>query len=123
MLNRVTWTVGVTVIVGSAVEVGVEVGRTAVGGTVVLVGTEVKVTTVAVGDTGVGLDKTGVADTGSVGEGMGEAVGVITIGLPNSLQPRSGAAPVNPAIGAGGIGSPLAAINWVIPLSMAGDVP
>ena len=69
---------------------------------------------VAVGVTGVRLAR-GVTD------GIGEAVGVMNMGLPNSLHPKSGAAPVKPVIGVGGMGSPLFAINCVTPLSIAGE--
>jgi hypothetical protein len=91
---------GVTVGREGAVAVTVTVGRLAVGEIDVLVGRGVTVTTVAVGGMTVNVCViTGggtVGETASVGEGIGEAVGVITIGLPNSRQPRSGAAPINP---------------------------
>jgi hypothetical protein len=93
-------TVDVTVIVGrdGTVAVEVKVGRFAVGVTCVLVGSGVNVTIVAVGRMGVkvhvGVARGAVGDIASVGEGIGEAVGVITIGLPNSRQPRSGALPM-----------------------------
>ena len=50
-----------------------------------------------------------VAVTGSVPVGEGSGVGVIKMGLPNSLHPRSGAEPVKPVRGVGGTASPLAA--------------
>ncbi|HLF73128.1 MAG TPA: hypothetical protein VI524_02190, partial [Anaerolineales bacterium] len=46
---------------------------------------------------------------------------VMMTGLPNSLHPRSGAAPANPVMGLGGTGSPFAATYCVTPLSMAGE--
>ena len=85
-----------TVFVGGTVgETGVTVGVIGVrvaGGVAVLIG-------VMVGVIGVKVGK-GVKDAIRV------AVGVKNIGAPNSLQPRSGAAPVYPVIGWGGIGSP-----------------
>src|SRR5688500_20260417 len=62
-----------------------------------------------------------VGEIASVGEGIGDAVGVITIGLPNSRQPRSGAVPINPVSGLAGMSSPLAAMYCVTPLSIAGE--
>src|SRR4026209_1615721 len=62
-----------------------------------------------------------VGEMADVGEGIGDAVGVSTTGLPHSRQPRSGAAPRNPVIGLGGMSSPFAAINCVTPLSIAGE--
>src|SRR5688500_15234187 len=62
-----------------------------------------------------------VGEIASVGEGIGDAVGVITIGLPNSRQPKSGAAPIKPVSGLAGMSSPLAAVYCVTPLSTAGD--
>lgn len=112
MLRIVGCGVGVTATVGGAGEVEVAVGTGTVGegGAAVTVGREVKVGTVAVGETGVTVDVgEGGTGVGSVGEGRGEAVGVITMGLPNSLHPRSGAAPTNPVSGLGGMGSPLTA--------------
>ena len=92
--------VEVTVIVGreGTVAVDVKVGRFGVGVTCVLVGSGVNVTTVAVGGMGVKVSVSAaggaVGEMASVGEGIGDAVGVITIGLPNSRQPRSGALPI-----------------------------
>jgi len=57
----------------------------------------------AVGVIGVKL-ATGVID------GVMDAVGVMNSGLPNSRHPRSGAAPVNPVMGVGGINSPSFAV-------------
>lgn len=125
----ILWMVGcgveVTVGDAGAGEVDVDVGGIVVGegGGGVTDGTDVSVTTVAVGETGV-KDGTrvmvGVAD---VGDGIGEVVGVIMIGLPNSLHPRSGAAPINPVIGLGGMASPLVAISCATPRSIAGELP
>jgi hypothetical protein len=116
---------GVEVIVAVAGAGEVEVGGTIVGegGGDVTEGNGVAVTTVAVGETGVNVNVSVMVAVAKVGEGMGEAVGVITIGLPNSLHPRSGAEPMNPTMGFGGMGSPLAAINCATPRSIAGELP
>ena len=120
--------VGVMVMVGNegAVIVGVAVGRFGVGGTCVVVGSGVRVTTVAVGGAAVNVCVTvGIGTVGemaSVGEAMGVAVGVRTIGLPYSRQPKSGAAPIKPVRGTSGMSSPFTAVYCVIPLSIAGDV-
>lgn len=121
--------VGVMVMVGSAgtVIVGIAVGRFGVGGGCVVVGSGVRVTTVTVGGTvvnvcvtvGMGL----VGEMASVGEAIGDAVGVSTIGLPNSRHPKSGAAPIKPVRGTAGISSPFTAVYCVTPLSIAGDDP
>jgi len=92
--------VGVMAVVGDGKgKVAEGAGTVGEAGAEVFVGTGVKVTTVAVGETGVNVKVGAMVGAAEVGDGMGEAVGVITIGLPNSLQPRSGAAPVNPMIG------------------------
>ena len=70
---------------------------------------------------GVGVTVTGVKVGKGVREETGVTVGVMNIGAPNSLQPKSGAAPVNPVIGLGGMGSPLMATYCMMPLSIAGD--
>ena len=80
-------------------------------------------TTVAVGVTGVKVRVGNKVAVIEVGDGIGEAVGVMTIGLPNSLHPRSGAAPIKPVSGLGGTSSPLGAAYCETPLSIAGDVP
>ena len=112
-------------IVGAVVAVaGATVGEgIADGGITVVVGSGVSVMTVAVGVMGVNESVGAIVAVTEVGEGSGEAVGVITIGLPNSRHPRSGAAPIKPVRGLGGTSSPLAAAYWETPLSMAGDVP
>jgi len=69
----------------------------------------------------VGVKVTGVKVGKGVSELIGVGVGVMNIGAPNSLHPKSGAAPVKPVIGFGGIGSPLTATYCVTPLSIAGD--
>jgi len=96
--------VGEIVIVGGDGEVEVAVitvatGTVADGVGGVLVGGGVRVTTVAVGEIGVDVNVAEGVSVAEVGDGIGEAVGVITTGLPNSLQPRSGAAPMNPVMG------------------------
>ena len=92
--------VGVKVAVAAGVgELGVLVTVSVGAGepvTAVRVGAGVNVSTVALGR--------------GVAEEMGVGVGVIKIGAPNSLHPKSGDAPPNPAIGLGGICSPLFAI-------------
>ena len=95
-----TGVVAITVAVGAIVDasVGVTVGAPGV-----------KVAVGGVGDTGVNVN-TAVSVTGvKVGKGVKEAtgvsVGVMKIGAPYSRHPRSGAAPTNPVIGKGGIGS------------------
>ena len=106
---------GVRVMVGrEGAEVSVIVGRAGVGVTGVAVGNGVTVTTVGVGGIDVSVKVIvgrGVTEIAKVGEGMGEAVGVIMIGLPYSLHPRSGAAPMYPVMGLAGISSPLTAVN------------
>src|SRR5688500_3571938 len=119
---------GVDVIVtvdGDVVDVEVDVAGATVGegDGGVFVGGDVKVTTVAVGETGVIVGMEDGVSVAKVGDGMGVAVGVMTIGLPNSLQPKSGAAPMKPVLGTGGIGSPSADTYWATPLSMAGERP
>src|SRR5688572_13591182 len=98
---------GVKVEVGvpgvTGVDVDVEMGVRVVVGDAVGKGVKVKVEE----GTGVG----GVTPGGSVGEGGAVGVAVTNAGLPNSLHPRSGAAPRKPVIGRGGTGSPLAAKN------------
>jgi hypothetical protein len=101
----------VIVAVAGAGEVEVEGTIVGEAGGEVTEATGVDVTTVAVGETGVNVNVSVIVGVASVGEGIGEAVGVITIGLPNSLHPRSGAAPMNPDIGFGGMDSPLGAIS------------
>src|SRR5215211_1364232 len=119
--------VGVIVIVGSegTGAVNVTVGRLGVGVTTVTVGGGATVTTVAVGgivvNVGVTVGTGTVGETANVGDGMGEAVGVMTIGLPNSRHPRSGAAPMKPVMAPAGINSPLTAVYCVTPLSIAGE--
>src|SRR3989304_3457421 len=90
------------------VRVEVAVGKVGITTVDVMVGTGVRV---AAGDTvgkGVkvnveeGTGEAGVTPGGSVAEGGGAAVGVMNAGLPNSLHPRSGAAPRNPVIGLAG---------------------
>ena len=124
--------VGRGVAVGTIGDGGIRVavGRGTVGmGTVgeagagVRVGRGVAVTTITVGVIGVNVKVGEGVSVTVVGEGMGEAVGVITIGLPNSLQPRSGAAPINTVSGLDGIGSPLTSIYCATPRSMAGEFP
>ena len=106
---------------GGAVSVGA--GRVGEAGRGVKVGKGVRVTTVAVGVIGVKVRLGNSVGVTEVGSGIGEAVGVIMIGLPNSLHPRSGAAPINPVSGFGGISSPLGAAYCETPLSIVGDVP
>ena len=97
-------------------------------GTVGVTGVDVAVNGLGVADAAVDVTlggtvgETEVDVTGRVGDGMAEGVGVMNIGLPNSLHPRSGAAPANPVIGSGGTGSPLLATYCVTPLSIAGEV-
>ena len=114
--------VGVIVMVGNegAKGVSVTVGRLAVGVLAcVFVGKGVTVATVDVGATTVNvcvMVNVGIiGETASVADGIGEAVGVITMGLPNSRHPRSGAAPIYPVSSPGGISSPLAAVYWMTP--------
>src|SRR4029079_1950567 len=123
MLSIFNWGAGVIVIVAS--EGTVWVGAATVGdaGKGVRVGKGVKVTTVAVGVIGMKVKVGNTVGVTEVGSGIGEAVGVMMIGLPNSLHPRSGAAPVNPVRGLGGMSSPLGAAYCETPLSMAGEVP
>ena len=115
-------------------DVGVAVGggtvvAVKVAGTVVAVAdgagvTGVTVGGVVVGEIGVvvdaGLGVSAVVVPRGMEEEMGVGEGVIKIGEPSSLQPRSGA-PIKPVIGEGGTASPLFAINWAIPLSIAGE--
>src|SRR5688572_8695350 len=90
-----------TVLVGAAVTVtGVAVAGTVADGTIVDVRLGADVSVGKNVPVGAGVD-----------EVTGVAVGVEKIGAPNSLHPRSGAAPVNPVIGLGGTGSPLLATN------------
>src|SRR5574342_305383 len=110
-------------LISAMVNCGVAVavmGEVPVGaGVKVLVAKGAGVTGVAVAGSGVGEATVGVTGVSvPVGGGVGEEgvrlaggvqVGVMNAGVPNSLQPRSGAAPVNPVIGLGGTGSPFAA--------------
>lgn len=112
-----------TVGVGGAGEVAVGGAVVGEAGSGVTDGTGVNVTTVGVGEIGVKVKVSVMVGVAKVGDGMGEAVGVITIGLPNSLHPRSGAEPINPVMGLGGIGSPLAATYCATPRSIAGELP
>ena len=95
-------------VVAVMAEVGVEPGVVDVA--VGVPGVEVKVDA-GVGETGVDVSVAGVGDPGvavigvgvdvvrvGVGEETAVGVGVIKAGLPNSLQPRSGAVPVKPVI-------------------------
>ncbi len=116
-----------TVAVGGAPTVGGTTTTVLVGAAVTVTGVGVAAGTVS--DTtivevrlgaGVSVGKNVPVGAG-VDEFTGVTVGVENIGAPNSLHPRSGAAPVNPVIGLGGTGSPLPATNWMTPLSMAGD--
>lgn len=129
MSSMVSWGVAVMtgtveVIVGRSVDVAVsEAGGTSVD---VIVGTGVRVAdevgkgvNVKVAE---GTGEAGITPGGSVAEGGGAGVGVMNAGLPNSLHPRSGAAPRNPVIGLNGIGSPFVAVYCEIPLSMAGEL-
>ena len=117
--------VAVVAAVGGAV-VGDAITAVLVGGTVGEPGVTVGVTGVAeAGMVGV-MVRVNVGVTGViVGRGVSELIGVgdgvINMGAPNSLHPRSGAAPVYPVIGCGGISSPFVAKNCVMPLSMAGE--
>ena len=122
-LSTFNW--GVGGIVASEVSVAGAVGVGTVGeaGATVVVGTDVNVSTVSVGGIGVEVSVGASVGVMEVGDGIGDAVGVITMGLPNSLQPRSGAAPMNPVRGEGGTNSPFAAAYCVTPLSIAGEVP
>ncbi len=95
---------------GTGVSVAGVVGETTVG--------DAGSVKVALGEA---LGVTGVRLAIGVMDGVTDAVGVINSGLPNSRHPRSGAAPVNPVIGLGGISSPLFATYCVTPLSMAGE--
>ena len=106
---------------GVAVAEGGMVVAVPAAGVVVAVAEGAGVTGVTVGDVEVGVIEVGEAGTvvkvgngvkegRGVGEEMGVEVGVMNIGEPNSLHPRSGA-PVNPVSGAGGMGSPLFATN------------
>ena len=117
--------VAVVVTVGGAV-VGDAITAVLVGGTVGEPGVTVGVSGVAEAGMVAVIVSVGVTVTGvNVGRGVSELTGVgegvIKIGAPNSLHPRSGAAPVYPVIGCGGIGSPLTATYWMTPLSMAGE--
>ncbi len=120
MLRMAGCGVGVTVGNG-AVTVGM--GTVGEGGGAVRLGAGVIVTTVAVGMIGANVKVGEGVSVAMVGDGMGEAVGVITIGLPNSLQPRSGAAPINPVSGCAGTASPPTVMYCATPLSMAGEFP
>ncbi len=102
------------------VGIGIVVGE---GGAGVIVGRGVAVITVTAGVIGVNVVVGEDVSVAIVGEGMGEAVGVTTSGAPNSLQPRSGAAPTNPVSGLVGTGSPLTVIYCATPRSIAGEVP
>ena len=123
MLSIFNWGAGVIVIVASDGTVWVGAETVGEAGKGVRVGKGVKVTTVAVGVIGINVKVGNTVGVTEVGSGIGEAVGVMMIGLPNSLHPRSGAAPVNPVSGLGGMSSPLGAAYCETPLSMAGDVP
>lgn len=106
------------------VAVGDRVGD-AVAAMVVDVGVLVAITVVGEATMAVVVGN-GVSVTGvMVGIGVAEEIrvdtGVVNIGAPTSLQPRSGAAPANTAIGLGGTNSPLLAVYCVTPLSMAGE--
>ncbi len=103
--------------------VGVGMDIVGEGGAGVIVGRGVAVITVTAGVIGVNVAVGEDVSVATVGEGMGEAVGVNTIGAPNSLHPRSGAAPTKPVSGLGGTGSPLAVIYCATPRSIAGEVP
>jgi hypothetical protein len=92
---------GVNVLVEVGASVGVD-GTVGVNAGVAEAGT-------GVGDASVGVGETGVDVMVGVGEDSGVGVGVMNTGLPNSLHPRSGAAPVNPVSGLDGTGSPFAA--------------
>src|SRR5688572_27007368 len=114
----------VDVIVGGRVDVAVGVaGTISVGvmvGVVVSVGDAVgEGVNVRVAD---GIGEGGTTPGGSVTEGRGVGVGVTIAGLPNSLHPRSGAAPRKPVIGLNGTGSPFAAMDCETPLSIAGEL-
>lgn len=86
-----------------AVDEGAGVAGVTVGGVVVgEPGADVKV--------GAGVSDSTVVVTVGVSDEMGVGVGVMNIGDPNSLHPRSGA-PVNPTIGVGGTSSPFAAMS------------
>ena len=92
----------ITVLVGAAVTVtgvAVKAGRVA----------DATIVDVRLG-AGVSVGKNVPVGAG-VDEVTGVAVSVEKIGAPNSLHPRSGAAPVYPVIGLGGTGSPLLATN------------
>jgi len=101
------------VAVGEAVSVGVAeagiVGGVGVSG-VEVAGTGVSEPAVDV-RVGRGVSDSAVVVGRGVNEEMGVGVDVGNIGAPNSLHPRSGAMPVNPAIGVGGTSSPLFALN------------
>src|SRR5262245_51304238 len=112
--------VAVGVIVTDAVgEAGAAVtvaeGTTVVGAAVVVVVTGVGDAGVAV-TVGDGVNVTGVNVAGGVIDEINVATGVIKIGAPTSLQPRSGAVPAK-TIGLGGTASPLLVTNWATPLS------
>ncbi len=103
--------------------VGVGMGIVGEGGAGVIVGKGVAVITVTAGVIGVNVAVGEDVSVAIVGEGTAEAVGVTTSGAPNSLHPRSGAAPTNPVSGLVGTGSPLAVIYCATPRSIAGEVP
>lgn len=122
---------GVAVLLGVAVVVAAAVGETGVdvaGGDVgdgCCVDVDVTGGGVAETDVAVAVDNDvgdpSVAVVKGVFVGTADGVGVIKIGLPNSRHPRSGAAPANPVIGEGGIGSPFDATYCATPRSMAGE--
>src|SRR5512134_212405 len=119
MVSCGVWVTATVAVGDDATVVGVSDGIAGVG----VSGVAVKVS--GVGDAAVDViagEGEGVIGV-SVGNGVSEEidVGIVNIGAPTSLQPRSGAAPTYPVIGLGGINSPLVAVYCVTPLSMAGE--